>query len=186
MVVKDVICEVLRMAGRYDVSQNISEGRALDDEQEREKRACLTYLNAVVDELARGYFPLEWEEEMSSPDGRFAFSKFAHKPLEIKKVTQKSHPVAWRVVPDYLVADGANVCVKYTYVPDELRLNDVWEYPDFAVGERLIEYGMLAEYYLVAGDAAGYEAWENKYREEIENLLSHSKVRGRIPPRRWI
>jgi len=38
----------------------------------------------------------------------------------------------------------------------------------------------------VLGDATGSAAWENKYRNEIENLLSRSAVRGRIPPRRWI
>lgn len=186
MVVKDVICEVLWMVGRNDVSEDISENAPLSDEQWRMQRACLTYLNAVVDELARGYFPLEYEEDMTSSDGRFAFAEFSRTPLEIKRVTVDGQPVKWRVAPDYLLADGRNIRVYYTYVPARLALEDELIYPDYAVSERLIEYGMLAEYYLVLGDAASSEAWENKYREEIENLLSRSKVRGRIPPRRWI
>ena len=186
MVVKDVLCEVLWMVGRNDVSEAISEGEILNDEQIRVKRACLTYLNAVVDELARGYFPLEYEQDLTSDDGKFAFSDFRYKPLGIKKVTKDSKPVKWHLSPDYLVADGQSVSVCYTYVPDAFGYDDECEYPDYAVGVRLIEYGMLAEYYLVLGDAGSSEAWENKYREEIENLLSKSKVRGRIPPRRWI
>ena len=186
MVVKDVICEVLWMAGRSDVSDDISEGAPLSDEQWRMQRACLTYLNAVIDELARGYFPLEYEEEMTSPGGRFAFADFSKRPLEIKRVTVNSKPVNWHVAPDYLVADGKTVSVLYSYAPAPLTIDDEFVYPAFAVSERLIEYGMLAEYYLVLGDAASSEVWENKYREEIENLLSRSKVRGRIPPRRWI
>lgn len=186
MVVKDVISEVLWLVGRYDASYDIGRGDLSNDEYKRLARACLAYLNAVIDELARGHFPLECEETMSSENGAFAFADFKHKPLRIMGVTVNSQPVDWHVVPDYLMANGQNVKVRYTYVPDALGLNDVWEYPDYAVRERLIIYGMLAEYYLVAGDATSYEAWENKYRVEIENILSHSKVRGRIPPRRWI
>lgn len=51
---------------------------------------------------------------------------------------------------------------------------------------RLVEYGMAAEYFLVAGDSEAYSAWESKYRAEIEMLLSRSSVKERIPPRRWI
>ncbi len=56
MKVKEVICEALRLVGRDDVADAISAGQALTDEKSRIKRAFLTYLNSVLDELARGYF----------------------------------------------------------------------------------------------------------------------------------
>jgi len=186
MEVKDVICEALRLVGRNDAADAISGGGALTDEVSRLKRACLTYLNAVLDELARGYFPLDYEEEITAADGRFAFSALSRKPIEIKRVTKSGKPVKWRISPDYLLADATAVTVNYTYTPDPLAEDDEFNYPSFAVGERLVEYGVAAEYFLVLGDATGSAAWENKYRNEIENLLSRSAVRGRIPPRRWI
>lgn len=186
MLVKDILCEVFELVGRHDVYDVVKGNKSLNDEQSRVQRACLTYLNAVVDELARGYFPIEYGEEMTSSDGRFAFSDFTYKPLEIKKVSVNSKPVVWRVVPDYLIADAATIYVRYTYAPDAFGLGEEFAYPHYAVGKRLVEYGILAEYYLVLGDADSAAAWENKYREEIENLLSKSTVRGRIPPRRWI
>lgn len=186
MKVKDVICEALRLVGRDDAADAICAGGELTDEVLRLNRACLTYLNAVLDELARGYFPLDCEEEMSGDDGRFAFSAFSRKPLEIKRVTAGGKPVKWRISPDYLVADAYSVTVYYTYAPQTLGYEDDFGYPDFAVGERLVEYGVAAEYFLVLGDAASSAAWENKYRNEIDNLLSRSNIRGRIPPRRWI
>ena len=186
MKVKDVICEALRLVGRADAAEAISADEQLSDEVLRLNRACLTYLNAVLDELARGYFPLDYEEDMSGDDGKFAFSAFSRKPLEIKRVTAGGKPVKWRICPDYLVAEACAVTVFYTYAPQTLTGEDEFFYPNFAVGERLVEYGIAAEYFLVLGDATSSSAWENKYRNEIENLLSRSNIRGRIPPRRWI
>ena len=186
MKVKDVICEALRLVGRNDAADAISSGAVLTDEVSRLNRACLTYLNAVLDELARGYFPLDCEEEMSGDDGKFAFSAFSRKPLEIKRVTAGGEPVKWRISPDYLVTDARAVTVFYTYAPKPLTAYDEFDYPDFAVSERLVEYGVAAEYFLVLGDATSSVAWESKYRNEIDNLLSRSSIRGRIPPRRWI
>ncbi len=186
MKVKDVICEALRLAGRNDAADAISENNTLTDEVSRLKRACLTYLNAVLDELAREYFPLIKEEQLYGENGVIAFSDFSRKPLEIKRVSADGKPVKWHISPDYLQTEDKIVTVCYAYVPDPLTEDDEFFYPDFAVSERLTECGMIAEYFLVLGDASSSAAWENKYRNEIENLLSRSTVRGRIPPRRWI
>ena len=186
MKVKDVLCETLRLVGRNDAADAVSGGGELDAEVSRLKRACLTYLNAVLDELARGYFPLDCEEEMTGVNGAFAFADFGCKPLEIKRVTANGKPVKWRISPDYLIADAQNIKVYYTFAPLPLTEDDEFRYPHFAVGARLVEYGVAAEYFLVLGDASASAAWENKYRNEIENLLSGSAVKGRIPPRRWI
>lgn len=186
MQVKNVICEALRLVGRDDAADAISGNKTLTDEVSRLKRACLTYLNAVLDELARGYFPLLTSEELETDEGDIDFGEFCYKPIEIKRITVDGKDVEWHISPDYLHVDAETVTVYYAYTPDELSEYSEFFYPDFAVGERLVEYGIAAEYFLVLGDASSSAAWENKYRNEIENLLSHSKVKGRIPPRRWI
>lgn len=186
MTVKEVIIETLRLVGREDVADAVSAGGQLDEEMTRLKRAFITYLNAVLDELARGYFPLDYVEDMSAEDGRYAFTAFSKPPLKIRKVICGDKKVRWRLSPDALVADSPEITVTYEYAPSALSEDDEFSYPVFAVGERLVSYGMAAEYYLVMGDASASELWENRYRSEIELLLSHSNVRGRIPPRRWI
>ena len=147
MEVKEILCRTMRLIGRTDAADCV-ENDSPTDEAARLKRALLTYLNAVLDELARGYFPLDTEEEMCSENGVYALADFLKAP--------------------------------------ELTEDDEFFYPVFAVSPRLVQYGMAAEYFLVAGDGEGYSAWESKYREEIEMLLSRSGVRERIPPRRWI
>ncbi|MDE6373955.1 MAG: hypothetical protein K2L72_05590 [Clostridia bacterium] len=185
MKVKEIICETMRLIGREDAADELESGLPTDGAA-RLKRALLTYLNAVLDELARGYFPLDTEEEMSSENGVYAFAGFLKGPLKINRVTDGKNSIEWRISPDYLHTNAKNVTVYYEYAPPVLGEDDEFFYPVFAVSARLVEYGMAAEYFLVAGDGSAYSAWESKYRGEIENLLSKSSVRGRIPPRRWL
>lgn len=185
MTVKEIICDTMRLVGRDDAAQEL-ENDAPSAQTERLQRAFLTYFNAVCDELARGYFPLEKVENMSGSNGRYAFASFSSGPVRICRVTSGRKPVEWHICPDYLIADADNIEVKYQYLPPVYKLTDKFVYPDFAVSGRMVSYGIAAEYFLVGGDGAGYTAWENKYRDEIENLLSKSTVKDRIPPRRWI
>ncbi len=185
MKVKEILCQTMRLVGRTEAADCI-ESDISDDQAARLKRALLTYLNAVLDELARGYFPLDTEEEMSSENGVYAFADFLKAPLKINRVTDGKNPIGWHIYPDYLLADAEKITVYYEYLPPRLSEDDDFYYPVFAVSPRLVEYGMAAEYFLVAGDGEGYNAWESKYREEIEMLLSRSSVKERIPPRRWI
>ncbi|MCM1438138.1 MAG: hypothetical protein NC131_02845 [Roseburia sp.] len=185
MKVKEIICRTMRLVGRDEAADGV-ENNSQSDEAARLKRALLAYLNAVLDELARGYFPLDTEEEMSSENGVYAFADFLKAPLKINRVTDGKNAVGWHISPDYLYADAENITVYYEYLPPVLSEDDEFFYPVFAVSARLVEYGMAAEYFLVAGDGEGYNAWESKYRAEIEMLLSRSSVKERIPPRRWI
>lgn len=185
MTVKQIICEAMRLTGRTAAADSIEADSPTDDAV-RLKRALLTYLNAVLDELARGYFPLDTEEEMSSEDGVYSFGDFLKAPFKINRVTDGKNPVEWHIYPDYLRADAKNVTVYYEYLPPVLGEDDEFFYPVFAVSARLVEYGMAAEYFLVTGDSEAYNVWESKYRSEIEMLLSRSCVKERIPPRRWI
>lgn len=185
MTVKEVICEALRLVGREDAADAISGSSSLTSDYTRLNRAFLTYLNSVFDELARGYFPLDARAEITS-DGVIAQSAFPYRPVRIKKVYQDGKEVDWQLGSEGLITKSGVVTVVYEYAPDALTEDDEFDYPVFAVGERLVEYGMVAEHYLVLGDAVSSKVWEEKYRDEIEALLSRSTVRERIPPRRWI
>lgn len=185
MTVLEIIIDTMRLIGRTAAADSIESG-STTVEAKRLKFTLQTYLNAVLDELARGYFPLDTEEEMSSENGEYSFKDFLKTPVKINRVTDGENAIGWHIYPDYLRADSKNITVYYEYLPPVLGQDDEFFYPVFAVSPRLVKYGIIAEYYLVAGDGDAYNAWESKYRGEIEMLLSRSSVRGRIPPRRWI
>ena len=167
MKVKEILCRTMRLVGRTAVADSAES-------------------NSPTDEAVRGYFPLDTEETMSSENGAYAFAGFLKAPFKINRVTDGQNVIEWHISPDYLYADAKNIVVNYEYLPPVLSEDDDFFYPVFAVGPRLVEYGMAAEYFLVAGDGESYNAWESKYRAEIEMLLARSSVRERIPPRRWI
>ncbi len=186
MTVKEVICAALRLVGRDDVADALEAGESLSAEHTRTKNAFLAYFNSVIDELARAYFPPETREEAVFTDGRKSISSFMRRAVRIKRVTKNNMPVKWRIYGGYVYADEEEAEVVYEYAPAALGENDAFYYPEFAVGERLVEYGMAAEHYLVLGCAEESRAWEEKYRQEIEALMCRSTVRDRIPPRRWV
>lgn len=185
MTVKQIICETMRLIGRTAIADSLESSNPTD-EAVRIKRAMVTYLNAVLDELARGYFPPNAVEILWSGSGYYYYEDFEEVPIKIKRVTDGKNPVNWHAYGEYLKADSNKITVYYEYLPYNLNENSQFYYPVIEVSARLVEYGMAAEYFLVAGDGAAYNVWENKYRAEIEMLLSRGSSGGTIPPRRWI
>lgn len=183
MTVKDLIAQTMRLIGRSDCAESIDNP---DDEIDRMKQVMLFCYNAVVDELARGYFPLKTEEEMESEVGEYSLENFAFTPLKILKVTDGKKPIKWRILSGHLGCAETKITVEYEYAPSKAGLLNVFSYPDYIVSDALVTYGMAAEYLLICGDIEGSSAWESKYRTEIDRLLSLQTVRGRIPPRRWL
>ncbi len=187
MQVKDIITDVMRMVGRYDAAEECEGGESLSTDVSRMQSAMLLCLNSVVDELARGYFPVMAVESKSSSGGEIAFSSFSHTPFRIVHVRGgDGEKVKWTLTPFKLLCPAGKVEVEYEYVPDSFALDDEFSYPDPAVGHTLVSFGTAAEYMLIAGDIASAEMWEGKYRTEIDRLLALSQVRDKIPPRRWI
>lgn len=186
MTVKEIICQALRLVGRDDAADEIAGPDTLSAEVSRTKNAFLTYFNSVLDELARGYFPPSASEEAIFTQGKKSLSSFSKRVVRIKKVMSGKKAVEWHILSGYLYADAEEATVYYEYAPNPLKETDNFFYPEFAVGERLVQYGMAAEHYLVLGCAEESHLWEQRYRNEIEALIARCTVKPRIAPRRWI
>lgn len=184
MTVNQLITRTLTLIGRSDAAEEGENATAADTL--RMRRTLLLCFNAVADELARGYFPLKTVQSMSSDDGRYMFAEFPLVPYRINAVTSGGKKVPWRLRPLCIECDCKQIEVEYEYVPDRKEASDEFDYPDTAVSDIMVQYGMAAEYMLICGDAEASSAWESKYRGEIDRQLSARPVRGRVPPRRWL
>jgi hypothetical protein len=185
MTVKEIIKDAMRLVGREDAAEKAYTTYE-DEETKRMEHTMLFCCNAVLDELARGYFPVKTTEKMTSDTGRFAFENFAKKPVKILKVKRGERKIGWHILPEYLQTDAGEVTVEYEYVPEKYEADDEFNYPDGEVGERLVCLGMAAEYQLICGEVESAGCWEERYRAEIDKLLSCHTVKERIPPRRWL
>ncbi|MGN0805808.1 MAG: hypothetical protein ACI4MC_02110 [Candidatus Coproplasma sp.] len=186
MTVKEIICQTLRLVGRDDAADALCGEAELSAEITRTENAFLTYFNSVLDELSRGYFPLPAEEEVTFSQGKTALSSFGRRVVRIKKLLVGKKPIKWHISQGYLCADAENAAVFYEYAPEPLKEEDEFFYPEFAVSERLVQYGMAAEHFLVSGCADESRMWEQRYRDEIEALIARCTVKPCVPPRRWI
>lgn len=186
MKVKDIVVTALKILGRNELAEKLSEGDELDGGEKDTVNTLVHCFNAVEDEAARCYIPLCAVQTIYSYDGKIPFSRFEHTPVRITGVTSEGKAVSYKVYPDCIKADAKSVTVEYDYAPSVKDIDGVSEF-NCAVGGYLFACGAAAEYCLINGEIQAAEAWESKYRQEIERVQSSTPTSGGyIPPRRWV
>lgn len=182
MLVKDVITSVLRLIGRTDVIGAMDGG--LTEEQTEVVNTLLHCYNAVEDELGRLYFPLVDERELTFDGGVYVFSDMPHVPVKILAVIKDGKKLKFRLYPKYVKAVSGKLTVRYCYAPTKKPLLGMSELGE-PVSERMMSYGVAAEYCLIGGLVESAEIWESKYREEIAANRAGGGY-GRLPQRSWV
>ena len=186
MFVSDIIVSAMRYLGMDKEADAVDDGSYSEDENlKREVGALVHCYNAVEDELARAYFPLEYEEELPVSVGTVYYSVFAHSPIKILSVTSEGKALKYTLKPRYMEVDAKTITVKYTYLPLKKQLNHTSDYTGYPVSERLMAYGVAAEYSLICGDIEASECWESRYTQELARLRPITKG-GQIPVRGWV
>ncbi|MCD7728851.1 MAG: hypothetical protein LUI60_02935 [Clostridia bacterium] len=182
--VKDVIILALNMLDRADVAEAM-DAETLTDEQTEVLNTLLHCFNSVEDELARSYFPVAALQDVSVTDGKFYFTGLDHTPVKIIGVTSGGKRVKYRLTPQYIQTNAANITVEYNFCPDAKDLGGESDYDGICFGGRLMAYGVAAEYCLIRGGIEESQGWESKYSLAIEGARKLSPARRYIPPRRW-
>lgn len=190
MLVSDVIKTALAFLDRQDAADKITAGTyASDEEVSRLVTALLHCFNAVEDELARGYFKLSYEEALPAVNGKMyytLFSKTPYKILSMKRDGEDAEFREYKICPEYIEAEAGVYIVSYLFSPSKKTLEDSSDFPGYPIGERMLAYGIAAEYCLISGDLEASESWESRYRAEIERFRPREKADGVLPARYWI
>ena len=194
MTVKSVIEEAMVLIGRKDAADllNAEEGgwesalQTCGGEVKELAEALLFCFNAVEDELARFYFPLEFTEKIRGSGGRFYFTSFKYRPVELSEVSADGRKIRYEKFPQYISAEAEILTVRYFYSPDKKTFSDESSFDGDAVSARLIACGIAAEYCVINGEITAADMWESKYRREIDRARLKYAPALRIPPRRWV
>ena len=186
MKIKEIVFTALKLLGRGDIASALEKGETLSEEATRTADSLLYCVNAVIDELARYYFPLVHKEQLYLTLGKVNFSEFTFRPVKILNVTANGKKTEFKVYPQYLTAGGVSIEVEYEYAPDKKGLEDNCDYAGFDVSERLIADGAVAEFCILNGEVSASEYWEGEYRREIDRARSKYRKAAKIPPRRWV
>jgi len=171
MLVKNVILGTLLLLGREDIANLLSENAELEGEAEQTVKTLMHCYNAVEDELARLYFPLTDEFNCKVQGGEVSYLSFPKTPVKIISVKSQNKAVKYRVLPTKLKTASGEVVIEYNYSPNKKSIDGQTE-GSLPISERLLSYGIAAEFCLICGLVKDAESWESKYREEIYTLKS--------------
>lgn len=183
MKVKEVILLAATLLGCEEEVRYYIEDE--DEEYEQKAQMLLHCLHLVENELALDYFPLVTEQEISTQTGKILFSNLSKDIVRIIKVVDEDgNSIAYQLFPSYLMTQRGNVKIVYSYTPSQ---KDWDEKLDLAlyVSQRMLAYGLAAEYCTAMGRFEEANIWDEKYKDAIEAAYK-MKSGGKMPSRRWM
>ncbi len=150
----------------------------------RATKLLLAAFRNVENELALDYLPLTAEDEVITATGVIEYGDLAHSAVRIFSVEDEwGKPLKYELFPDRLKTVAGKVRVFYAYAPSVKGVDDESEYQT-AASERVLVYGMAAEYSLAIGELTAASIWDKKYKEGVQaayRLHPCKKIRSR----RW-
>ncbi len=186
MKIKEIVIAALNLLGRGDAASAMEKGETLSEEAALVADSLLYCVNAVLDELARYYFPLKFKETIYLNGGKAAFADFTYGPVKILNVTAYGKKIKYTADPQYITAEASQIEVEYEYAPAKKLLDEDCDYSGAGVSARLVAAGAVSEFCIINGEVSAAEYWEGEYRREIDRARAKLRVPLRIPPGRWV
>ncbi len=157
--VRDVINQAAQLIGRSELTAA--------SESDAEVTLLTRCYNIVANEVALDYFPLKTRETFSGESGSVPFSSFREAPVRVLSVKRGEREVDFTVYSERIDFEaGTHVTVSYAYAPKEKTAKEETGFPA-TVSERLLAYGVAAEFCLARGYFPEASNFEKKYREAL-------------------
>lgn len=183
MTVKEIIMTAAAELGIKERARAYFEEN--DTDGERAVMLLLDCFHLVQNEVALDYLPQTAEDELMSSTGSLSYLLLKYPVVRVLKVLDENgESVPFQIFPDYLKTQPGKVKVQYTYTPEKKGLEDEAELGPL-VSERLISYGIAAEYALASGLFEEAAAWDKKYKAAIAAAY-RAHPGERIRSRRWV
>lgn len=139
--------------------------------------------NLVLCELAEEYLPLTTKETLFVNE-IVPYTQFCKSPLQIISAYQNGN-IKYVYRPngvDFGVT--GNVDVEYSYRPENKEFLDEVEIGSGQLSERILAYGVCAEYCLLSGDYEESQIWDKRYKDNLLGALS-KKSEMTVKNRKW-
>ncbi len=185
--------DVIKLASLYLGQKDLLSTTTLGGEvapteaQTQNLDTLLDCVNDVTETIAILYFPLTYEETVSSTTGIINFSSFSKAVCDIDSVTDKcGFSVDFQVFPTYIKTTAGQHKVVYHYLPERVTTfaSDI-EICMEKVSLRLMVLGVVSRYYLMQGMFSEAQAWQTVF-DNTALGLKHSRKNQVIKKRRWL
>ena len=187
MKVKKIIAFACSFIGEKELSEKLlSEETSITftDREQEKIESLIRCFNFVNQEIASDYLPFLYTEDVEVENSVLSFStltKTIINVVELKGLFGKN--VKYRQYPDYLQVYGKAKKITYSFLPDDLTLEDDMEFYN-GLSARIYAYGVASEYLLIDGLSEDAEIWEERFKESLF-VLSRKRSESHLPKRRW-
>ena len=168
--VKNVISLAAKLLGIYDRVEGYLSGKS-NEENQKAVESLVACFNIVENELAVDYIPIVCEETLLAASGGINYKNFSKKVVYVISVydhTGKEVDIR-RETSRIVLQDGSYV-VRYAVAPNEKAIEQSSDY-EIGVFERILAYGVAAEYCLQKGLYEEHGVWNKKYKLAIEAAI---------------
>ncbi len=158
------------------VSSFINDADLLDDENKLEKaKNCL---ELILQEIASEYCGCVYQEKVNIESNEcLLFSNLTKTLLSIKSVRKDGKNVPFKAYPDCLsVSEGGEYMICYNYMPTiDLTSEEISGFSPM-VSNRVVAYGVAAEYLLNEGRYEEANLWDSRYKDGLQAITRKSST----------
>ncbi len=185
MTVKEILKLVCEFVGEKELMTKLQAEVLSVNQHEQEKLDCMVRcFNLVNQEIASDYLPFLAREEVKINGSILNFSDLKKVVINIYEIKNKfGMNLNFKLFPNFVEISGKAKTVVYSFLPDELSLNDTVE-KYCGLSARVYAYGVASEYLLIDGVGEDAEIWENRFKDSLF-VLSRKKNEHILPNRRW-
>jgi hypothetical protein len=185
MTVKEILMLACEFVGEGEIAQKVKNGETLNESEQKKYESLLSCFNLVNQEIASDYLPNLTKESVTVFDGKIFFSTLSKNATHIYEVGNRfGMSLPFKNFSNYVEVGGQPKYVVYSFLPDELGEDEVFEFYG-GLSARILAYGIASEFLLVSGLGDEAEVWEERFKESLF-VLSRKRGEHRLPKRSWL
>ena len=183
MTIKDVAKSVATYLNKTDLLEYLSDKSSSPSTDTLICVDVLTRLtNLVVNELSTTYVPLKEKEEIICVDKKFMIENLNKKALKILKVLDKNgNELFFKINGDSVITNSDIVEVEYSYLPDNIGLDEEIGFDESEVSLSVLSFGVCAEYCLTEWRFDEAVMWRERYSDGLRKFVipKNATIKGR-------
>ena len=182
MTIKEIVSTASTIIGRQDVYNHLNQTPTTNEETLKTLDNMVNLINMVVSELAGTFIPMVKKEKIYSNSGKYYYSDFEEKPVEILGVySEKGNLLSYNQTAEYLETKNCSVVVEYSYIPPKYDINSQIGYSKNQLSPATLVYGLLAEYCIVIGAFDEAVMWHDRFTSGVKEKrkTKNFKIKGR-------
>lgn len=173
---KEILKLTATFLGLDEVSNYLSSEEETEPSEEVKNQInqLIIFMNYVIREIAKDYFPLNFKETISSDqEGKIFYNKLKKTAIRIKDIKNfLDLSCHFEIFPEYVKVENPNTEYKifYCYVPKNINnITEEVELP-FGVDYFIVCFGVASEYLSSKGLYEEAEMWESKFLSELKSI----------------